>query len=540
MLYFFQLKKVILSIGVFLAFSISVFAQNDSVNRLKKEAPQIKFPIVLMEDTIGYLSKPLGAFTAKERADRINQRLVELLESNELDTAAITMAVEDQNVTIFHRQEVLGYITASDVAGDTLDQVSVAKGLIQNAKQSYAKHYASTTFLANLTRAGLLIGILIGLFLILRFLNIGINRLIEWILLKWQDYFTGFRIKNYQVLTKERQENLLRIIMRIVKIAMIIILLYLSLPLIFSLFPATEGLAEILLSYITDPLWGVFNSFIEYLPELFMIMVIVFVTYYILKFVSFISREIEIGVITIPGFYPDWAKPTFNLFKGIIIAFSFIIIFPSLPGHDSPAFQGVSVFLGLLISLGSSSAISNIIAGFVIIYMRAFRKGDRVKIGEITGDVIEKTLLVTRIRTIKNEEVTIPNAAILNGNTVNYTNASTSTGLILHTTVTIGYDAPWRKVHELLIEAAKSCELILREPKPFVLQTSLDDFYVSYQLNAYTKTPEKSAAIYSNLHSAIQDKFNEAGIEIMSPHYRAERDGNALTIPPTAIPKNKS
>jgi small-conductance mechanosensitive channel len=175
------------------------------------------------------------------------------------------------------------------------------------------------------------------------------------------------------------------------------------------------------------------------------------VTYYVTKFFSFISREIEHGVITIPGFYPDWAKPTFNLLKVILIAFALIVIFPYLPGSESPAFQGVSVFLGLLISLGSSSAISNIIAGLVIIYMRAFRKGDRVKIGDITGDVIEKTMLVTRIRTIKNEEGTIPNASILNGNTVNYTNAGTSSGLILHTTITIGYDVPWRQVHELLI-----------------------------------------------------------------------------------------
>lgn len=290
-----------------------------------------------------------------------------------------------------------------------------------------------------------------------------------------------------------------------------------------------------LLGYITTPLKAIALGFIGYLPELFMILVVVFITFYIFKAINFISVEVERGNLSIPGFYPEWSRPTFNLVKIIIIAFSFIVIFPYLPGSDSPAFQGVSVFLGLLISLGSSSAISNIIAGLVIIYMRAFKLGDRVKIGDTTGDVIEKTMLVTRLRTIKNEEVTIPNASILAGKTINYSVEANGPGLILHSTVTIGYDIPWKQVHELLIGAALKTDRILKEPSPFVLQTSLDDFYVSYQINAYTITPEKAALIYSDLHSFIQDAFNEAGVEIMSPHYRAAREGNQITIPPTYL-----
>jgi small-conductance mechanosensitive channel len=281
-------------------------------------------------------------------------------------------------------------------------------------------------------------------------------------------------------------------------------------------------------------------GFIGFIPELFMILVVIFITYYITKGINFISLEVERETLSIPGFYPEWAKPTFNLFKIIVMAFAFIVIFNYLPFSDSPAFQGVSVFLGLLISLGSSSAISNIIAGLVIIYMRAFKLGDRVKIGDTTGDVIEKTMLVTRLRTIKNEEVTIPNASILAGKTINYSVESNGPGLILHSTVTIGYDVPWRKVHELLISAAMKTDMILKAPSPFVLQTSLDDFYVSYQINAYTTTPQKAAVIYSELHSFIQDAFSEAGVEIMSPHYRASREGNELTIPPTYIPEEKN
>lgn len=190
--------------------------------------------------------------------------------------------------------------------------------------------------------------------------------------------------------------------------------------------------------------------------------------------------------------------------------------------------------------MGSSSAISNAVAGLVITYMRPFKVGDRIKIGEVAGDVIEKSLLVTRIRTIKNEDITLPNSTVLSGHTINYTTAAQELGLILHTSVTIGYDVPWKQVHELLLKAALATEGIMKDEKhkPFVLQTSLDDFYVAYQLNAYTNESNRMAAIYSGLHQNIQDQFNEAGVEILSPHYRAARDGNMTTIPANYLPKD--
>ncbi|NJN42356.1 MAG: mechanosensitive ion channel family protein [Flammeovirgaceae bacterium] len=242
----------------------------------------------------------------------------------------------------------------------------------------------------------------------------------------------------------------------------------------------------------------------------------------------------------ITGFYPDWAKPTFTIVKILLYAFMFVVVFPYLPGSDSDIFKGVSVFLGVLFSFGSSSAISNLVAGLVITYMRPFKIGDRIKIGEITGDVIEKSMLVTRVRTIKNEDITIPNSTVLSGHTVNYTTSAKDLGLILHTSVTIGYDVPWKKVHELLISAALATKGILNEEtkKPFVFQTSLDDFYVAYQINAFTEESHRMAAIYSDLHQNIQEKFNEGGVEIMSPHYGALRDGNMVTIPSDYLPKD--
>jgi small-conductance mechanosensitive channel len=220
-----------------------------------------------------------------------------------------------------------------------------------------------------------------------------------------------------------------------------------------------------------------------------------------------------------------------------VFAFAVVVMWPYLPGSGSDAFKGVSLFVGVLFSLGSSGAVGNIVAGVVLTYTRAFQIGDRVKIGETTGDVFERTLLVTRLRTIKNVDVTIPNGAVLGNQVINYTGQAQGPGLILHTTITIGYDAPWKQIHELLIAAAKATPEILEDPAPFVLQTSLDDFYVSYQINAYTRNPSVMARTYSVLHQNIQDQFNGAGVEIMSPHYNALRDGNQMTIPPAQLPR---
>ena len=250
-----------------------------------------------------------------------------------------------------------------------------------------------------------------------------------------------------------------------------------------------------------------------------------------MRFVHYLSREIEAGRLKFGGFYPDWAMPTFHIIRFLLYAFMIAMIYPYLPGSRSGVFQGLSVFVGLIVSLGSSTVIGNIIAGLVITYMRPFKLGDRIQLNDTTGNVIEKTPLVTRIRTPKNEVVTIPNSFIMSSHTVNYSSSAREYGLIIHSEVTIGYDAPWRQVHQLLIEAALNTPGVIDDPRPFVLETSLSDWYPVYQINAYIREADKLAQIYSDLHQNIQDRFNEASVEIMSPHYMAMRDGNESTIP---------
>lgn len=301
--------------------------------------------------------------------------------------------------------------------------------------------------------------------------------------------------------------------------------------LVFSFFPATRKITLNYMSYLGSLIKMFSISAISFLPNVFSMAIIIIAAIYLLKFIRLIALEVHRERITFNGFYPEWAIPTYKILRFIIIVLSAIMIAPYLPGFESPAFKGFSIFFGVLLSLGSTSAIANVIAGVVLVYMRAFNIGDRIKAGDVTGDVVEKSLLVTKIRTTKNVEVTIPNAAILASPSYNYSLYSNEPGLILNTTVTIGYDVPWDKVHGLLIAAALNTSEILNDPKPFVLQKSLNDSNVSYEINAYTNNPNKVDFTYSELHQNIQDSFNDAEVEIMSPIYSALRDGNESTIP---------
>jgi small-conductance mechanosensitive channel len=255
------------------------------------------------------------------------------------------------------------------------------------------------------------------------------------------------------------------------------------------------------------------------------------VTNYVVRLLRLIFGQIGKGDLKIRGFYPDWAGPTEKLIRMLVFVLALIVAFPYLPGSQSPAFKGISIFVGVLLSLGSSSAVASAIAGVILTYMRSFLVGDWVQIGDTMGEVVEKTLLVTRLLTPKAEVITIPNSTVMNGSVKNYSTEAKKAGVIFYTTVSIGFNVPWRTVHQLLVSAALATEPVLRQPAPFVLQRSLDDFYVTYELNAYTDAPREVLNIYSDLHRNIQDKFNDAGVEICSPHFSSLRDGNTIAIP---------
>ena len=303
-----------------------------------------------------------------------------------------------------------------------------------------------------------------------------------------------------------------------------------------ALFEWTRSASLGIAGFVTGIVSEIWGSFVDYLPDLFTAIVIIVIARLIIKLIKLVSEGVARNRIKVPGFYPEWSKTSFSLLRLLIIAMTVVVVFPYLPGSDSPAFQGVSIFLGVLLSLGSTSAVANVVAGIVITYTRAFRIGDYVRISDTEGKIIERTAFVTRIRTPKNLEVSMPNATIMSDKVINFSTQAKKSGITLHTGVTIGYDVPWPKVQELLLAAATATEYIETEPAPFVLQTSLDDNYVAYELNAFTQRADRRPSIYSDLHANILDAFHSAGVEITSPHYRAVRDGNEAAIA-AVIPK---
>ena len=532
-------KKLFAAAALFLITTTFAFAVTQPALENQAAPAAAKLP----EGQVTLDGKPLFSITERvlsfapvDRARAISSRLARLVKDPLFRIDSITTIDGESNTDIVTGDTVIMTVTDSDAKADGRPRKKLADDLARKIKTGLVnrnREYSMQELLFGGLYAFAATAVLILLIVLLNRSFPRFTAKVE----SWRGTrIRSIRVQSFEILHQDRIVAILIEMAKWVRILLILGLFYFYIPLVLSFFPWTRGLAATLFNYILIPVGKVGHAVATSLPNIFFIAVILAFTHFVIKFTCFLFNEVEKQTITLPGFYPEWADPSFKIVRFLIIAFAAVVAFPYLPGSDSPAFKGVSVFLGVLLSLGSTSAVANIVAGVILTYMRAFKLGDRVKIAETVGDVVEKTLLVTRIRTIKNVDTTIPNAMVLGSHITNYSSSAEAYGLILHTTVTIGYDAPWRQVHELLISAALATENILQLPAPFVYQTSLDDFYVSYQLNAYTDKPSFMAGTYSVLHQNIQDKFNEAGVEIMSPHYSQLRDGNRTAIPGEYLP----
>jgi small-conductance mechanosensitive channel len=304
-------------------------------------------------------------------------------------------------------------------------------------------------------------------------------------------------------------------------------------PLLLSLFPPTQVVAAGLRQQILQVIENVAGAVAGAIPDLFWILVIITGTVLAIRASNAWFAALDRGRLRIPGFYQEWALPTARLVTIFISLVGVVLAYPYIPGSGSQAFQGAGLFVGALAALGSSAIATNIISGVMLIYTRAFRLGDRVEINGTVGVVQERALLVTRVRTPRNELVSIPNAMVIGASVVNFSFSRREIlkPVALSTTITIGYDVPWRQVHELMLAAANSVEGITGEIAPFVLQTSLNDFHISYELVAYLEDVSLYRETLSAMLAALQDQFAEAGVEILSPGYHALRNGNPSTLP---------
>ncbi|MCA2684808.1 MAG: mechanosensitive ion channel family protein [Microcystis sp. M038S2] len=500
------------------------------------------FPVMLDNQELFTIRQGIGSFSAQERAKSITARIEKIADDDALSPEDLTIKIdpEDKNPSIILGDTVIATITSKDAKLHAVSQEVLAERALAKIKAAivrYRQERQPDNLLkdAVLTVSATLSTVLIFWTMIFISLRVfpQIQRLIT-------SLVPGVVFQNFEIISSQTIGIFSLRVLQFIRTLIILTILYFYLTFVLRLFPWTRKFGDGFLQYFFRALEVFSQEIAKYLPNIFIILLIIFITHYLLRAIKPFFTALSRGTLVIHGFYPDWANPTYNLLSLLIIALAIVIAFPYLPGFNSPAFQGVSVFLGVLFSLGSTSAIANVVGGIILIYTRSFQLGDKISIGDVIGDVIEKGLLVTRIRTPANRIITIPNSSLLNTNVINFSVSQREfkQPLILQTTVTLGYDLPWRKVHTTLKEAALATKFIVSEPAPFVLQTSLDDFYVSYQLNAYTDHPSKMVYIYSELHQNIQDKCNEVGIEIMSPHYKALRDGNHSTIPENYLPED--
>ncbi|NPU84985.1 MAG: mechanosensitive ion channel family protein [Syntrophaceae bacterium] len=533
--------------AILLAASVLFFAgEGQAAKAGKKEqkkeapAPPEKAPVRFEDRELFFITSRILSLSPKDRAEIISKKIRKIAKDPFIEPSGIATVPQEAGVDIVAGDLILMTVTEADARQAGIPVATLAlenTESIRKALTEYRKETSWERILLGVLYTVLLTAALLALFYALKRFDAWLNGQVPVLrerLGLWREISRPKIGGLAHFLPIEAFLSLLTILAKAIRILVSLFLLYFYFSFVLGFFPWTQAIAATFLSFILRPTAALWKGFVSMLPDLAVIVTVSILTFYVLKFLKIVSRELEKGGFEIDGFYRDWAMPTYKLVRILVIVFYFVVIFPYIPGSGSDAFKGVSIFLGVLFSLGSTSAVANMVAGIIITYMRPFRLGDRVRIGETEGDVMERTLLVTRIRTIKNVDVTVPNTNVLGSHIINFSLSSEGTdkGLILNTSVTIGYDVPWRKVHELLIDAVLATEYVVPEPKPFVLQTSLNDFNITYELNAYTRTPSKKVLIYSLLHQSIQDVFDRAGVEILSPGYASLRDGSPSTVKP--------
>ena len=526
-----RLVRAVRAAVLTVALALPAWAQQPAAAESEPPTQLSGEPVVLRGDTLFSLYFGLGPFTVGERARAVERRLDDSIREPSLAGPEVTIEEEAGVWHIDNRDLRLLTVTAADAeaVGTTADQLARDHALTIEVALRREIEAVSFTRIA----LGALYALLVTALLIatLRGMARAFPPINRWIEHEMPKYVPAIRLQKLELIRAERVSRFFLILSRLTRLVLTLALLYLYLPLVLSFFPWTRGLSGEIVGWVVRPLTQIVAGMLGYLPSLFTILVILAVTFYAIKLVKHFFLAIESGSLAFEGFYSEWARPTYMITRFMIIALSVIMVWPYLPRSDSDAFRGVAAFLGLLITFGSAGMIANVVGGVMLTYMRAFRIGDRVRIAETMGDVIEQNLLVTRVRTSKMVEVTIPNSQVLGSHIDNWSPAARSGGVVLHTEVTIGYDVDWRQVQGLLLNAAQGVPGLLAEPEPFVLVTALNDHHVGYELNAYTDTPNSMARTYALLHRNILDVFNEAGIEILSPVYEAGRDGNPSTIP---------
>ncbi|SDC92649.1 mechanosensitive ion channel family protein [Ruegeria marina] len=507
---------------------LAVCALTSSIALAQDSSAPVKIPRgvfqapVILDGTELFLLRGVSGMPAERRAMQVHNRLVQVATASKSNTVDIQVQQVRAGYLITADGVDIVIVTKADAELEKLDLELLAGVHADVIRDAILSYRAERTDKARLEGAIYAVGwtVAFAIFIFLgvllrRFLNTRITRLVH------------KNLADVETATKAhvRADAIAALIRFGVNFGLLAILFlgaYYYLSFILLAFAETRYVALILLTYVTRPVLNIVLGFVNYLPNFVTLLIIALVTQYVIRGLRIFSEAVEAGSFEIGNFERNWVIPTFNIVRAVLIMIALVFAFPYIPGSDSAAFQGLTILVGAMLSLGSNSVMNNLISGLFVIYRRSTSIGDRIRIGEHLGDVVEIKMMETHLRSIKNELISIPNAQLLNSEVVNYSKHADSNGLLVHTTVGIGYEEPTEKVEAMLIEAAKRTDGLKKRPAPFVLWAALADYAVNYQINAYTTHGAVIPKIKSDLHRNILDVFTENGVQIMTPSYVAD------------------
>lgn len=497
--------------------SVRIQNQLEEIKRIKARTQGV--PVLVAYDTVFRIFANMGPYNSLERARIANNKIESLIARTFYYPDSLKITKNNEITTISYEDDLIVAINEVDALWQNTSIEQLSKERLTILNELIQKYRKQNSFSNKLKSIGELV-LIIGVFgLIVLALNKLFRKLKMYLILDSKWFRKGIVFKNYEIVRRSVLNNLLDKFLAVIKFLIIVVLLLTILPYALKLFPQTLRYSQELKNIVLEPVNSMIDSLISYLPSLVKIILILIVIRVMLKILRYFSGEVENGDLKIHAFYPEWAKPTYQILRFLLTAFALIIIFPYLPGSGTVAFQGISVFLGVLISVGSSSAVANAIAGIVITYMRPFQLNDWIKTGNITGIVIERSTLVTRLKTINNEDVTIPNSSILSGPTLNFSSLGRTDGLAITAKVSVKYSIKEETVSSNLIKAAVQTTGISRKRMPYVFQLSLNEINATYEINAITFDPKNMYYIKSDLIKNIHNVFDEAGIPLTSVQF---------------------
>ena len=521
--------------AAFIAMTLVVVANPafgaEAANKASKAAAN-EARIEFWNRTITTQRASIAGIAPRQRADRAADRLDDLpLSVKGSDVVLRAFKIEDQEgIGFICRGQLLFFIANSDLdkeLSQTLDEA--AQSALRNLDEALQARAAERSW--PVIRSAILFTVA-GLVVLVSFISILWkihSRLIKFVRGREHALPTGLRLFGFDFLP-----YIAAVLYSLVRTAAWLVSLtavYLWVTLSLRSFPYTQPWGNEAGSYVIELLQGLTKEAVHSLPGILAVLLIFIVTRWIVRLAHALFEQIATGKISVYWMDADVARATQRIFAAIAWVFAVVVAYPYIPGSQTEAFKGVSVFLGLVVSLGSTGIINQIMSGLFVVYSKALKTGEWVKVNDTEGEVLEVGLLAAKIRTIEGQEVTIPNSVLVGTSTMNFTRLGQQEGMVVSSTVTIGYDAPWRQVQALLLRAADRTPNVRKHPAPYVLQRQLSDFYVDYTLIARIEDEKRRIESLSDLHAQIQDAFNEFGVQIMSPHYMVQPPQH-VSVPP--------